>query len=302
MNTNLDHLPESKRQELQHVLEVLFLAFDAATKNRTADRKQGRILKVVLFGSYARGDWVEDPVGGYRSDYDLLVVVSNDELTDTADYWMDADAELQKAYEITHQLTAPAHFIVHSLSDVNRQLGRGRPFFTDIVRDGVALFDTQDQPFSRPTKLSVEEAYREATENFEQWFPSASDFFEQAKHAQQNERWKVAAFELHQAAERFYHCALLTMTLYSTKSHNLNFLRGQAERVAPELIPAWPRGSRFEKRCWELLRRAYVEARFSKHYAITAEELDWLAARIGDLQTRVEQTCRAYLETIKPKG
>lgn len=302
MNTSLDHLPETKRQELQHVLEVLFLAFDAATKNRTAERKQGRILKVVLFGSYARGDWVEDPIGGYRSDYDLLVVVSNDELTDTADYWIDADAELQKAYEITHQLTAPAHFIVHSLSDVNRQLSRGRPFFTDIVRDGVALFDTEEHPFARPTKLSVEEAYREATENFEQWFPSASNFKKLAHAGRSDGMENEVAFLLHQAAERFYHCALLTMTLYSTKSHNLNFLRGQAERVAPELIPAWPRGSRFEKRCWELLRRAYVEARFSKHYAITAEELDWLAARIGDLQTRVEQTCRAYLETIKPKG
>lgn len=302
MNTNLDHLPETKRQELQHVLEVLFLAFDAATKNRTAERKQGRILKVVLFGSYARGDWVEDPIGGYRSDYDLLVVVNTDELTDTADYWMDADAELQKAYEITHQLTAPAHFIVHSLSDVNRQLSRGRPFFTDIVREGVALFDTQDQPFARPTKLSVEEAYREAMENFEQWFPSAGEFLIHGRDAVERGWFNKGAFELHQAAERFYHCALLTMTLYSTKSHNLNFLRGQAERVAPELIPAWPRGSRFEKRCWELLRRAYVEARFSKNYAITAQELDWLAARIGDLQTRVEQTCRAYLETIKPKG
>jgi hypothetical protein len=71
--------------------------------------------------------------------------------------------------------------------------------------------------------------------------------------------------------------------------------------VAPELIPAWPRGSRFEKRCWELLRRAYVEARFSKHYAITAEELAWLAERISDLQGRVERACRAYLATIAPK-
>src|SRR5258705_9959192 len=136
MKTSLDHLPDGKRQELQRVLEVLFRAFDDATRNRAAARKQGRILKVVLFGSYARGDWVDDPVGGYKSDYDLLVIVSSDELTDTAGYWMNADAELQQAYEITHQLTAPAHFVVHSLVDVNRQLSRGRPFFADIVRDG----------------------------------------------------------------------------------------------------------------------------------------------------------------------
>jgi len=302
MKTSLDHLPEGKRQELQRVLEVLFRAFDDAIRHRTSDRRQGRILKVVLFGSYARGDWVDDPAGGYKSDYDLLVVVSCDELTDTAEYWMDADAELQQAYEITGQLTAPAHFLVHSLGDVNRQLSRGRPFFVDIVREGVALYETPDHPFSRPAKRSPEETYREAKENFDQWFPSAGEFLIHGRDALDRGWSNKGAFELHQAAERFYHCALLTMTLYSTKSHNLNFLRGQAERVAPELIPAWPRGSRFEKRCWELLRRAYVEARFSKHYAITAEELAWLAERITDLQQRVERACRAYLATIAPKS
>lgn len=298
MKTSLDHLPEAKRLELQWVLEVLFRAFEVATSARTSERRQGKILKVVLFGSYARGDWVDDPVGGYKSDYDLLIVVSNDELVDMAEYWMDADAELQNAYEITHQLTAPAHFIVHSLGDVNRQLSRGRPFFVDIARDGVALYEAPDHPFSRPTKLSPESAYREAKENFDEWSSRAASALKGATFYITEKESKDAAFLLHQAAERLYHCVLLTQTLYSTKSHNLNFLRSQAERVAPELIPAWPRGSRVEKRCWELLKRAYVEARFSKHYAITAEELAWLAARIADLQTRVETSCAAYLATI----
>lgn len=285
------------------MLEVLFRSFEAATKSRASERRQGQILKVMLFGSYARGDWVDDPVGGYKSDYDLLVVVNCDELTDVLEYWADADTQLQQAFEITHRLTAPAQFIVHSLADVNRQLSRGRPFFMDIVRDGFVLYDKGSSDFARPQKLAPEEAYREASENFDQWYPSAQQFLETGvDHIAKGAAWSnKAAFELHQAAERFYHCALLAMTLYSTKSHNLNFLRAQAERVAPELIPAWPRGTRFEKRTWELLRRAYVEARFSKHYAITPEELAWLAERIADLQSRVDRSCREYLATIAPK-
>lgn len=284
------------------MLEVLFRAFEAATKNRASERRQGQILKIVLFGSYARGDWVDDPVGGYKSDYDLLVVVNCDELMDTAEYWTDAETRLQQAFEITHRLTAPAQFIVHSLSDVNRQLSRGRPFFVDIVRDGLVLYDNGSSEFSRPQKLSQEEAHREAKEYFEEWFPSAQRFLQYGVDGIERGWPKEAAFQLHQSAERLYHCTLLTQTLYSTKSHNLNFLRAQAERVAPELIPAWPRGTRFEKRTWELLRRAYVEARFSKHYAITKAELAWLAERIADLQSRVERSCREYLATIAPKA
>lgn len=184
---------------------------------------------------------------------------------------------------------------------MNRQLSRGRPFFVDIVRDGLVLYDTGSSEFARPHKLSPQEAYRESTENFEEWLPSASNFLELANAALEKIMAKEAAFLLHQSAERLYHCTLLTQTLYSTKSHKLNFLRAQAERVAPELISAWPRGTRFEKRTWELLRRAYVEARFSKHYAITPEELAWLAERIADLQSRVDRSCREYLATIAPK-
>jgi predicted nucleotidyltransferase len=301
MKTSLEHLPETKRQELSRILEMLFREFEDATRNRAVARKHGRILKVVLFGSFARGDWVDDPVGGYKSDYDLLVVVNDEELTDTTEYWMAAEEHLQRSYEITHELTAPAQFIVHSLADVNGQLTRGRPFFTDIVREGVALYESADHPFARPARLSPTEAYEEATANFDRWFPSASGFTRNAGYAVHDGDGNLAAFLLHQAAERFYHCALLTMTLYSTKSHNLNFLRAQAERVAPELIPAWPRASRFEKRGWELLRRAYVEARFSAHYAITGEELAWLLERVTDLQARVERSCREYLATIAPK-
>jgi predicted nucleotidyltransferase len=301
MKTSLDHLPETKRQELSRILEILFREFDDASRNRNVARKQGRILKVVLFGSYARGDWVDDRVGGYKSDYDLLVVVNDEALTDTADYWMLAEERLQQAYEITHDLTAPAQFIVHSLADVNGQLTRGRPFFTDIVREGVALYESADHPFARPAKLSPREAFEEASANFDNWFPSAGVFLDSAEYVSAKSHLKEAAFMLHQGAERFYHCALLTMTLYSAKSHNLNFLRAQAERVAPELIPAWPRSNRFEKRSWELLKRAYVEARFSAHYAITKDELAWLLERVADLQARVERSCRAYLATIAPK-
>jgi predicted nucleotidyltransferase len=301
VKTSLDHLPETKRDELARVLEILFRGFEAATKHKTSPRSRGSILKVVLYGSYARGDWVDDPKSGYRSDYDLLVVVSSDELTDVAEYWADTDEKLLQAYSITHELTAPAHFIVHSLGEVNRELKRGRPFFVDIVRDGIALYEAPEHPFAKPEKLSPEEAHKEAQANFDQWFGSAGEFLGHARNGVAQGGGNTSAFLLHQATERLYHCELLTTTLYSPKSHKLNFLRSQAERVAPELIPVWPQAERFEKRCWELLRRAYVEARYSAHYRITHKELTWLVERVEDLQRRVEESCRAYLDQTRPR-
>ena len=87
MKTDLDHLPERKRRDLERIVEILFAEFEDATAISTQNwKKQGRILKVILYGSYARGDWVADPVGGYYSDYDILVVVNHERLTDPVDF------------------------------------------------------------------------------------------------------------------------------------------------------------------------------------------------------------------------
>lgn len=104
-----------------------------------------------------------------------------------------------------------------------------------------------------------------------------------------------AAFVLHQATERLYHCVLLVFTLYSPKSHKLNFLRSHAEEGAPELIAAWPRADKFSRRCFDLLRQAYVNARYSPHYEISDEELRWLGDRVTELQAMVKVVCERRL-------
>lgn len=267
MKTGLDHLPEGKQRELALVVRILFEEFEAVRGRASQQwKKSGRILKIVLYGSYARGDWVDDPIGGYKSDYDILIVVSDERLTDVVDFWSVADDRLLRETSISKNLSAPVNFIVHSLMDVNDQLEHGRPFFIDIVEHGVALYEAEGHAFASPRKLSPEAEKAEAQVHFDRWFAGASEFLATAKFTQ-GEGWKNrSAFLLHQSTEQLYHCLLLVLTLYSPKSHKLNFLRSQAEQIAPELIEAWPREGKFERRAFELLRQAYVNARYSPHY------------------------------------
>ena len=65
MKTSLDHLPLHKREQLAAI---------AAMVQATAP-----VEMIILFGSYARGNWVEDLVTGYFSDYDLMVIVATEE-------------------------------------------------------------------------------------------------------------------------------------------------------------------------------------------------------------------------------
>ncbi len=72
-------------------------------------------------------------------------------------------------------------------------------------------------------------------------------------------------------------------------------LRSQAESVDARLIPAWPRDTKFARRCFALLNRAYVDARYSPHYEITLEELAWLVERVSALQDIVAAICTERL-------
>lgn len=300
MRTDLKHLPGGKQRELAHVVDVLLEEFQKVVATRKAPRlNQGQVLKIILFGSYARGDWVEDPIGRYFSDYDLLIIVDHGDLADTAEFWDTAEARLLKELSAGKDLRTPVNFIVHSLQDVNHQLERGRYFFVDIVRDGILLHDVPGHPLASPIELSPSTALEEARTFFEDWMESAEGFLEGVEFFRSKGRLKLAAFNLHQGTEHLYNCLLLVLTLYTPKSHNLVRLRNLAEPLDPRLAAIWTTDTKFEKRCFELLRAAYIKARYSRHYKITPEELTWLGERVDALKQSVDIVCKERLAALE---
>jgi predicted nucleotidyltransferase len=232
MRTELDHLPLAKRRELDRVVQILFEEFDDAHGKPDGQRKLGRILKVILYGSYARGNWVDEPhtAKAYQSDFDLLVIVNQKELTDRVAYWEKADERLNRERTITQNLKTPVNFIVHSLQEVNDGLAHGRSFFIDVARDGIALYQAEDSELHQPKPKTPDEAFTAASEYFEEWFSAALSAQKGFHFYMSQKEYRDAAFTLHQASERLYHCILLVTTFYTPHVHNLAFLRTQAER------------------------------------------------------------------------
>ena len=300
MRTDLDHLPAAKRRELERVVEILFEEFGDANGLATGKRKAGRILKIILFGSYARGGWVDEPATakGYQSDYDLLIIVNQQDLTDRATYWYRAEERLIREMTITKTLRTPVNFIVHTLQEVNDALAHGRFFFIDIARDGIALYQADDTELHQPKPKTPDEALAMAREYFEEWFPAAMRRYEFAKFGTEKGHLKETAFELHQTAESLYHCVLLVCTFYTPHVHNIAFLRTQADKLDRRLLYVWPRDTREERARFEKLKDAYVKARYSKHYRITADELEWLGARVEELGRAVQEVCEARIADL----
>lgn len=305
MRSDLHHLPERQQRELERVRDTLLTGFEAAKNGGGGGtqewRRGGMVLKIILFGSYARTDWVDEPENGYLSDFDLLVVVNHEKLTNIADYWWNSEDAILRDPSIGRTV----NIIVHDLPEVNDALKRGEYFWTDIVRDGVSLYSVPGHPLATPQPMTAEDALAMAERwmdskrgEIDLWLENAATMLSKPTELL---RRRNAAFQIHQAVEAAYACFLLVHTFYFPRSHNIKFLRSLAEDVDTRLVEAWPREQRADRRRFELLKRAYVEARYSDQYDASAEDLDWLMARARALRDVVADLCQSRIAELKSK-
>ncbi|HEU4409919.1 MAG TPA: HEPN domain-containing protein [Polyangiaceae bacterium] len=270
MKTSLDHLPDEKREKLGAIAAMF--------------REKVPLGLLVLFGSHARGDWVVDEDTGYQSDFDLLAVTHDPKQADDAAFWHELEARFREIAAPT-----PVTLIAHDVRFVNREIRIGQYFFGDIASEGVALYDARHFALVRPKALNARERLGLGEQNFAYWFASAGEFFRGCRYYAARDLLSHAAFLLHQAAERYFHAASLVLVGYKERSHDLEALGQKAAEQHPRLGEALPKAEPEDRHLFDLLKRAYIESRYSQSYRITAAELGALQARVLELARLVRE-------------
>ena len=300
MKSNLDHLPERQQEELEAITGHLLRGFEAAVAGGTQGWRRGaKIYKIILFGSYARGDFVDEPENGYLSDFDILVVVSDEKLTDIADYWFETEQKILHDPAIGQIV----NLLVNDLDDINQGLDAGLYFFREVIEQGIVLYETPGHAFSPLKPLTPQAALALGQRHYKEVFDTIETSLDLATYAMSKGELKdyphKAAFNLHQTVEAAYIAVLLLTGFYAPRSHNIKFLRAQAEAKAPSLTAAWPRETRAMRKPFEKLKRAYVDARYNQAtYKITAAELEDLKQTAEALIDLVRAVCDARLTQL----
>src|SRR5512147_2745401 len=283
MKTSLDHLPECKREQLR--------AIAAAVQANVS------VEMIILFGSYARGNWVEDHDTLYYSDFDLMVIVESPEVAQDHLLWQRITAELR---QIAGHV--PVTLLAHDIREVNHEIRIGQYFFADVANEGIALYDSVRFKLAKPKAHTPAERLDIALFNFRYWFQSAGGFWRGAGYYMAEGLGPHAAFLLHQATERYFHAVLLVYTGYKPRTHDIEALATQTAPMHEALQGALPRTEGEDSRLFGLLKRAYIEARYSKSYHITLDELAALRRHVLDLAERVRRACADKLATITEGG
>ena len=123
------------------------------------------------------------------------------------------------------------------------------------------------------------------------------NFYSISSSALRDDHTGYAAFQLHQATERFYTTILLVFTHYKPKEHDIDKLGKQANSLDPRFLPVFPRTTQEEKRLFELLKKAYIDARYNRNYKITKKELEYLGERVKKLQKLTKEVCKERIES-----
>lgn len=282
MKKSLKHLPEGKQEELQKIV--------AAIQKSCKD-----VEKIILFGSYARGDYKEakDLKEGRRtghiSDYDVLVVTEKKKSTDKFASWNRTEKL---------KLTAPVRVIAHDIESLNINLAEGQYFFTDIKKEGITLFDSKKYKLANKRKLKPKEKQRIAQDHFDEWFRSAVDFFAAFELMMSRERYKNAAFQLHQVAESCYKAILLVFTNYNPKEHFLWLLGQKTAKYHPDLKTLFPKKNQKDKDRFKLLDDAYIGGRYDPDFRISKRDLEILAKDVKKLLELTEEICEQKIQIL----
>ena len=295
MKTSINYLPEQKRDELRRIVKCVLEVLPGCEM-------------IILYGSYARNTYVDYDQRieyGIRtcfmSDYDILVV------TNTRFQRHVISHILSKATDnyykgMNRNESTTVQFIDESIDDLNKAIDKNRYFYTDIKREGIMLYNSGRYKLARRRKQNYREIKELAEGYYNERFERGNEFLLGAIFYNEQGLHKMASFNLHQACENYYNSIILTFTLYSPKEHSLIKLSARAKTHSLESSKAFPRNTEEEKRLFDLLQDAYVQARYSLHFRITQEDIEALIPKVELLRDIARQCCEERIKVYAAKA
>lgn len=272
MDEVLDYLPRDRAAEIGLAVERI--------------RGFEDVEMVVLFGSYARGDYrVERGAEGRRrSDYDLLVVVG--ELGDR-------DGVLGGLACAFDDIEVHVQALVEPIGLINRALREKQYFYTDIKREGKVLFDRGGVELAEAVELSATRRREIADEDYKYWASQFEVSFKYGKIAIGEGDFRKASFEFQQCVEHCYTAVEMVFSHYNRHEHNLSILREGILVYDQRFGEILSCETEEKKKLFNELNFAYIGGRYrsEEEFPVCMEQLNYWRGEAGALMLLTREVC-----------
>lgn len=286
MKKSIDHLPKENQTALKRIVPIVREMCDD-------------VEMIILFGSYARGDFRDSTdlsssrKSGAPSDYDILVVCRKKDTTDNHLLWKDITKQCNGLNPMQ-----PFRIIVHDVKYLKERLSEIHYFFSDIVKEGCSLYNSEKYKLKVNKELAPEQQLKVAMEHFKNWFESSEQFYETFQFHLSKNWYKKAAFMLHQSAESAYKALLLVYTNYAPYDHYLDSADRQTREILPDIEEIFPRKEKKDEDLFRLFDYAYIGARYDSKFDISKENLEYLAYCVKRLMSLTEILCKQKIQKL----
>ncbi|BAV05082.1 HEPN domain-containing protein [Filimonas lacunae] len=226
----------------------------------------------------------------FPTTYDLLILISESEKR----------PEYELVQLIEQQATALACDItcmVQQFTTFQEGVEKGYRFDTAVYRKAASVYSSGRllSPVL-PLELTIQEIKNKIEAHWGQCSTTAKRFLKAATDCQRDNWPEQAVFNLHQSAQHSCMAMLRVLTGYRSTSHNLSRLLALIENCSYQPSTIFPCFTKEEKELFNLLNRAYSEARYKEDYTIPAEKVAILMGRVKELLNTAEQL---YLQKVQ---
>ena len=304
MKKSIKYLPREKQEDLKNIVGMIL-------------ERIPRTEMIILYGSFATGKYVEYDRRvefgihtTYMSDYDILVVTSGAKDKEVGQKLDNIEEIYYKTHNISDILfvgetdyiepilsknpekQTPVQFINDDIKKLNKDLSDGRYFYTQIKQEGIFLYNSGRFTLERRRMLRYEEIRKQAEEYFEEKYNRAKAFIKYTQYAFKDGDYLMASFFLHQTCENLFYAVRLVYTLENNKMHNLTKLLAAVRKHSDEFERIFfPEKTDDEKRLFNLVKAAYVEARYNPGFAVTKADIEYLMPVVEQLFELVKKLC-----------
>lgn len=257
--------------------------------------------KIICYGSrtHTFQDWTCFWEGdGYKecifpTTYDLLVITGEVDKRPEHDI---IEIIEQQAEAMACNVTS----IAQKITAVNEALASGSRFFTTIFHKGLLLYNGSGIPLTTPLQeLGIDVIQSNIEAHWGQCFGLAQRFFTSAAHCLQDGWPEQAVFNLHQCVQHTCMALIRAFTGYRSNTHNLSRLLALVENFSFVPSTVFPCLTKEETHLFQLLSKAYSDARYNEQYTISADIAKILTERVKELLTIAEQLYKQKLLDLK---
>ncbi len=276
----LKHLPSERISDLEHIAQTI------------VDTQ--RVEIILLFGSYARGDYKSKrgAVQGKKSDFDILVV------TEDGSSKRKVVGELRNAFTDSEIVVQT---LVVTINAVNQALEENQYFYSDIKKEGIELYNSGHYDFATFKGLSPTRRREIAEEDFEKWYGDAEKATKGFRFYISEKDLGWASFMLQQSVEMCYTAIEMVFSHYNTHEHNLLALRDRNVKYHIRLKGVFHYEDEEKKKLFDQLNYAYIGGRYKneKEFPVDMDKIDFWKQETEMFLKLTEEICLERIERLR---